>query len=94
MDKSDVKQKDKDQENVEDMCNNLICLINKHYPSNLNLIPSLGSLARKYNLNRNTIRKYILINLKKEMSHENANKIYSDIWNRNTINSFQEEITK
>jgi len=26
MDKSDVKQKDKDQENVEDMCNNLIVL--------------------------------------------------------------------
>lgn len=93
MDKSYVKQKDKYQENVEDMCNNLICLINKHYPSNLNLIPSIGSLARKYNLNRNTIRKYILISLKKETSHENAYKIYSDIWNRN-IKKIQERHSK
>jgi len=93
MDKSDVKQTDCYQENVKVMCNELICLINQHYPSNLNLIPSLGSLAKKYNLNRNTIKKNILINLKKERNEETAYQIYFDIWNRN-IKKIQDRYSK
>jgi len=78
----EYKPKDNFEKRIDEMWKNIRTLIENYYPSNINQIPKLEFLGKQYNLNRKTLRKYILVNLIKEKNPETAKKIYSDIWHK------------
>ena len=84
---ADENQNDNFQEKIDKMWENLSEIIEKYYPYQINMIPSLRNLANKYKINRSSIKKYILTKLRKEGDHYSAIKIYSEIWNRDLINT-------
>ncbi|MHA1670352.1 MAG: hypothetical protein ACTSV5_07200, partial [Promethearchaeota archaeon] len=60
----EYKPKDNFEKRIDEMWKDLGTLIENYYPSNLNQIPMLEFLGKQYNLNRKTLRKYILPNFK------------------------------